>query len=488
MQNKLYVTYEDFGAVGDGKADDFSAIVRAHEYATEMNLPVRARDGAKYYISGKDLTAKITTDTDFGTAEFIIDDTTPENVMANVFEVVSLYEAFNPALTSLSKDETVIDTGCGYPLFIRVFNENQRIFIRMGLNANGGVEASDCITVDECGRVTSSIDRDYPTITSCYAKRIDDKPITVRGGIFTTIANRYACESNYHYRGIYVYRANVTLLDITHYVIGEGETGAPYNHFIGGEDAVNLTLKNCLLTPHKVYTRPSDSDPTKTISMGTYDINFLACVNVTLDGVTQTRDIHNPVYWGLMGSNFCKNMIIKNCSMSRFDAHMGVSGVRITDCEFGHQRVSLIGYGDAYLENVRATGFSFIYLRRDYGSFWCGSLTIKNCVWKIEATPKEKELVIFYALNRGTHDFGYECAMPSSIVIDGLQIIDTDESAIGKPLFVLPDYDPQYAEGKPFAYRTPSNLILKNITVESGRELKLCSKPEQYPGITVKEA
>ena len=48
-----YVTYEDFGAVGDGKTDDFDAIIRTHEYANENGLSVFANETATYYIGGK---------------------------------------------------------------------------------------------------------------------------------------------------------------------------------------------------------------------------------------------------------------------------------------------------------------------------------------------------------------------------------------------------------------------------------------------------
>ena len=44
MSNKNYVTYEEFGAVGDGVADDFAAIYKAHEYANESGLAVKASD------------------------------------------------------------------------------------------------------------------------------------------------------------------------------------------------------------------------------------------------------------------------------------------------------------------------------------------------------------------------------------------------------------------------------------------------------------
>ena len=43
---KKYVTYEEFGAVGDGKTDDYAAICKAHSYANENGLPVKANGNA----------------------------------------------------------------------------------------------------------------------------------------------------------------------------------------------------------------------------------------------------------------------------------------------------------------------------------------------------------------------------------------------------------------------------------------------------------
>jgi hypothetical protein len=41
------VSYEAFGAVGDGVADDLPAIVEAHAFANAHGLPVQAKPGAK---------------------------------------------------------------------------------------------------------------------------------------------------------------------------------------------------------------------------------------------------------------------------------------------------------------------------------------------------------------------------------------------------------------------------------------------------------
>jgi hypothetical protein len=69
------VRYREFGAKGDGKTDDIDAIAEAHAFANQHGLAVKADEGATYYIGGKNRTVVIQTDTDFGTAAFIIDDT-----------------------------------------------------------------------------------------------------------------------------------------------------------------------------------------------------------------------------------------------------------------------------------------------------------------------------------------------------------------------------------------------------------------------------
>ncbi|MBO4459434.1 MAG: hypothetical protein J5778_02105 [Clostridiales bacterium] len=77
------VTYRQFGAMGNGKADDYYAIVMTHDYANAKNLPVKADIGAHYYVKYMDPRsykgAQIKTDTEWGNdtwgdAKFTIDD------------------------------------------------------------------------------------------------------------------------------------------------------------------------------------------------------------------------------------------------------------------------------------------------------------------------------------------------------------------------------------------------------------------------------
>lgn len=79
MTEKKFVTYEEFGAAGDGVTNDFRAMKAAHDFANEKGFTVKAAAGKTYYISdtridGSVESVKIRTDVIWSGAEFIIDD------------------------------------------------------------------------------------------------------------------------------------------------------------------------------------------------------------------------------------------------------------------------------------------------------------------------------------------------------------------------------------------------------------------------------
>ena len=47
---QIVVKYSDFGAIGDGVANDFAAIKAAHDYANEKKLPVEGQPGRTYRL------------------------------------------------------------------------------------------------------------------------------------------------------------------------------------------------------------------------------------------------------------------------------------------------------------------------------------------------------------------------------------------------------------------------------------------------------
>ena len=87
FKNTGRVRYSDFGAKGDGKTDDIDAIAATHAFANLHGLMVKSDEGATYYIGGKERIAVIRTDTDFGTATFIIDDTEVQNRNRSIWRV-----------------------------------------------------------------------------------------------------------------------------------------------------------------------------------------------------------------------------------------------------------------------------------------------------------------------------------------------------------------------------------------------------------------
>lgn len=480
---KSFVTYEEFGAVGNGIHDDLPAIVACHDYANANHIPVRAQDGAEYYIGGKAIFARVTTDTDFGTAKFIIDDRRLEDHSVYCFEVESDFEEYVPEITSIKAGQKKIDFSHRGKTFVRVYgDERERVYIRKGLNMNAGDVPVECFVVDEDGNVLNDINWDYTNISKITAKCVDDEPITISGGIFTTVANQWICEYASHKRGIRITRSNVTVKNIQHYITGElSDHGAPYSGFITIFKNYNTTFYDSTLTPHRTYQMESKV-PGKQVSMGTYDLSMTFALNVTLKNLKQSRPLDALEFWGIMGTNFCKDVTILDCEISRFDAHCGVTNCTIRRSRFGYAGLNLIGFGKFILEDSYVNAPQMLTLRSDYGSSFNGEVIIKNCVWR---PLFNRNLNVIFAYNSADHYFGYDSVMSKSIEIDGLTIDDAhiDED---KTLCVLPDYDASFEKDKPHKYILPEKITIKNTKALSGRTILPFLKPEQYEGVVFK--
>ena len=184
-----FVRYSDFGARGDGKTDDIDAIAAAHAYANQKGLPVKADEGATYYISGKKRTAVIRTDTDFGKAGFIIDDSNVEDRNAHVFIVSSGLIPFRPeGVSSLKRNQEKIDFPLPVTCLVTVTNSNVKRYIRFGPNQNNGSSQTDIFIADKNGKVDmdAPIIWDFDQITDITALPIDETTLTITGGRFTT--------------------------------------------------------------------------------------------------------------------------------------------------------------------------------------------------------------------------------------------------------------------------------------------------------------
>ena len=470
------VRYSDFGARGDGKTDDIDAIAATHAFANQHGLTVKANEKATYYIGGKNRTALIQTNTDFGTAAFIIDDTGVQDRNAQVFLVNSSLRPYKlEGISSLKRNQKKIDVSLPGTSIITATNSHIKRYIRFGPNQNSGSSQTDIFIVDKDGNVDmdAPIIWDFDQITDITALPIDEAMLTITGGRFTTIANNAESKYTYYSRGIAIRRSNVLVNGLEHRVTGEGDHGAPYGGFINISNCSYVTVRNSILTGRKTYETIGSAGVN--VTMGTYDISVNRALNVSFVNCSQTNDINDSRYWGIMGSNYSKNLVYDSCTLSRFDAHMGVANATIRNSTLGHQGINAIGSGIFTVENSTIYGRNLVSLRSDYGSTWQGELFIRNCTF-VPAGGRPISASLIGGSNSGKHDFGYTCYMPERITIEGLYIDDSKHPVEyhGPTIFAKFNADmtdDSYQET--FPHVRTREVILKKVTNASGKPLRL---------------
>ena len=483
------VTYERFGAVGDGRTDDRAAIVAAHAEANRTGEPVRAADGRTYYVGGGAESAVVQTDVDFGTAKFVIDDTAVSQISSPLFKVVPTRGRLAlSGVTSLRRGQASLGTAPGVPCLVMAVNDKVRRYIRLGLNQNGGTAQQETFVVDAGGAIDpkSPIVWDYGEITSLTAYPIDARTLVIRGGVFTTVANRAESKYRYHNRGFDIRRSNVIVTGVRHEITGEGDHGAPYSGFLTIGQCANVTVTGCVFTAHRTYTTIGSAG--KPVQMGSYDLTVNSSVNVSFIDCRQTTDILDKRYWGLFASNYSKNLSFDRCEFSRFDAHMGVANATIRNSRLGHMGINAIGSGTFLVENTTVLAGSFMNLRSDYGSTWDGDFIVRNCRFVPWGGQRKAAAALFGGQNAGQHDFGYVCHMPRKIVIDGLEIDDSShpDSYAGPVIFAnfnSARKDDSYVEK--FPYRLTESVELRNVRTSSGKPLGLSFNPAMFKSVRV---
>lgn len=490
-----FVTYEAFGAIGDGVADDLPAICAAHEYANARGLHVRTKPDATYHLGRRALTAVIATDTDWNTSRFTIDDSTHvEDHKAPLFEVRSLLAPEDVQIDRLTRDQKRVDARPEHDCHVLVENANKRRYIRRGLNQNAGVPQHDCFILRRDGSVASPIDWDYDVVTRVEARPIDGTPLVLRGGVFTTFANRMKQEVGYNYwsRNIVISRSNTEVDGLTHYVVGETSVGHPYAGFINVRRCANVTLRNCFATGHKIYSTVGSAG--KPVNMGSYDYSVSNVVNFRMINCRMNH-ICDRTRWGVIGSNFCKNILLEDCVLSRMDTHMGVAGTyTIRRCTLGHMGLNAIGRGLLTVEDSTLYGRNLVSFRRDYGSTWEGDLIIRNCRW-IPSCGDTTWPHMIGVSNDGMHDFGYPCSMPREVIIDGLFVDDANHPEDYHGMYFFTDPDRAFSDDeaitpaaeRPFPYARCQKVRVRGLSTASGTKPQVSPNAELQNSVVVIE-
>ncbi len=472
------VYYSQFGAKGDGKTDDYAAIVATHAYANEHNLPVKADKGAVYYVCKMNpknpAGALVKTDTDWTGAQFIIDDTKmslesgetkcwlftvapsedygekfinfagdnslklglddklfdcpdhPTNVSSSVANSMKNKE-FAAGTTKLQ------GTFREKALYILTTSSYKR-WGRKGEANAGKRNQTEAIIVNTDGTIDASTPIQWPwkDIYDVKMFKIDNKVLTVKGGTFTTKAN-ILNDKNYCYRGIHVTRSNVLMDGVEHYLDESYGTeeypriGAPYHGFFKLETCAYVTLRNCVFSEHRrTYLYGNDRNTT-----APYDFYAEYACGITLENCKDATDIMDSKRWGT-ASNYCKSFTYDGCTLSRIDAHMGMYNCTVKNCTLGFYGIAAIGFGDLKIENtVSYASDAFLTFREDYGCAWDGDVYIKNCTWVCNTyTPSICKAINFYT----EFDYGFEfdgqyyVHMANTINIDGFVF---DVSSLG---------------------------------------------------------
>ncbi len=469
------VDYESFGAKGDGITDDLPAIREAHEFANANNLPVQSKPGVTYHLGYTSNTAVISTSTDWSTSRFTVDDSDLSRIeshAAPVFEIQPRERAIPLDVPPLRRDQSTTELHPPKDCYVRIEFADRRVYLRKGRNQNDGVPQHDSFILRSDGSIEGPIDWDYPSVSSVEAMPIPDEKLVLHGGVFTTIANRMRQDKGYNYwaRNIRVRRSNTEIRGLTHYVTGETEFGHPYNGFLNIHRCADIVLRECFLSGHRIYETIGNAGVP--VSMGSYDIVADDVVNFSMIECRMNH-ITDRSRWGVIGSNFCKNIVLDGCHLSRMDTHMGVSGgYQIRNSTLGHMGINAIGRGALVVENCTLYGPTVVSFRADYGSTWDGTLEIRSCRW----TPSCGERVwpaMVGVQNDGTHDFGYPCSMPEEILVDGLEVDDRNHVEDYDGMYLLTNHDEESGTNRPFPYKPTRRIVLRNLKTRSGLEAKL---------------
>ena len=418
--NIRIITYEQFGAAGNGQTDDFAAIKAAHDYANRYGHIVHATSNRTYYIgnSTEGKSAIIKTDTYWNGAKFIFDDSQTlvhktcgcndcAVRVAPIFRVdpdisgVNVVDAIRANLPLIS----YFDDGEGtqkfenwpldYDTIVHMGSSERKVFIRVGANADSGDEISEIIYVHADGTIDPStpITWNYSKISWATAYSATDTPIVIDGGgaIIETIANRPENNDYISFsRNITVYRSNVTVCNFEHTVQEEQEFRAPYAGIIYVSRCHNITFENIVLqAARRKFVAAGNQQGTYEI--GGYAANDIKYINVNVSNFFATGAAHDYQSYGtlhtegqvgnrgMMGTNYCRNFHFKDCRIVNFDSHKGMGNLTMENCEL--QSILVMGAGNIVIKDTVIyvdSSKSVVQYRSDYGASFRGNITLEN--------------------------------------------------------------------------------------------------------------
>ena len=454
------IYYEDFGAKGDGKTDDFFAIQKCHDEANKYGHTVNGTEGKTYYIGTANKHEHITvkTDTYWNLCSFIFDDrdvpdpSQNDQFRANIFRIVpdeegTIISGSKLPVSSLASGATTIgDWKPAEKSLVVLYDNTRRQYIRYGSNMDNGQPQNEIIIVNADGTIdpTTPVQWDYTTLSKMEIYPCDDKPITFSGGkkgqvdnygalgtfdnfdavdraVVYTYFNDAPSAYTYFNRNIQITRSNVTIKNIQHVLYDDVEQSAPYHGFIAVLHASDVTVEGMIFQKQKSFrTMGSGGD----VGMGSYEIQAEWSNRVTWQHCRQSNFFEpdgSVKSRGYMNTDYCRNLTFNDMLSCSFDAHKNLYNATVKDVTAEH--LNFIGAGTIRIENVtvytdgNAAG---IVLRQDYGATWCGDVIIDGLTLKSSC---ETTLVSIFKVYYTNHDFGFTCHLPKRVYLNNIKLV-----------------------------------------------------------------
>lgn len=443
-QSIKYVNYEMFKKEG---MNDGEVIKNAHEYANLNGLPIINTEGE--YFLDEPLNIEIKTPVNWGNSTFHINEKNNTH-WDNYFTIedserILLQASLYPSIiTKLNNGETNINELLNFKnSLLFIYDENDVVGQRF--NSTQKWYKRDVYYISNNGHLEGEKVYDFNGATSIYIQPLSNNYLKIEGGHFIYSGETPISTIESSAPTIRVSRGFTILEGQRVSLLDEDNNLTPSNGFYGFYNCYDVLLKNCHITPRK------------NTGIGSYGIHGYETFKLTLDNVTAQGD---DSLFGVMGSNFMKDLVVKNSNMNRIDVHYKAWNVTIKNSKLN--LITLTGGGLLDIDRTTVTSSSnYVDFRSDYGSSWLGKIKIRN------AKAIKKGSSGFYFLDFGgsseSHDYMETLAVGSEIDVKDVTVdfIKEPTNIATINLFNFPNWSAN-GTGR---YHFPSNISFKTVDV-----------------------
>lgn len=494
-KSKGYVDYKDFESSKHDN-DDFFVAKAAHECANSNNLPVNVTKGTYTFYNAKNESPIIVkTDTNLNESVLIFNDSKlmkyKEKLGVDVDDILPFYSIPGTERTDLenklvnttySNSNSYSSVLAGGNYFVKLENTNLREYHRKHGDDTQTSSYREYLVYLNGSRTANLIhDGITPNKAEVYeipSSRLTFKNAKIRQYCYTG-KETY---SDYFGRGINVTRSNTTIDNVDFkYTNEDGSVEFPKLYyayqFMNISKTYNTTYSNSKVSAYKSFSKSTGN------IVSSYGLSTSGNVNLTYDGLKMYNEdmmTSKQTHWGITGTSYNNNWVVKNSKLNRVDAHKGVHGLTIDNSTLGAWGVHVVGDGNL---NITNTHFKYsdhiVSLRTDYGGWWNGTITVKDCEWD----PTGTIAIVNTGLNNN-FDFGYDIILPDVNInklkinsgVTSLPIYSITEStykSFKDQYKNVPNY-PRTAPGKRSAkHLATENSSIKKVTNSSGASVNV---------------